>query len=159
MGGMNSQSLHDFMDGGGQADFSNETEIICSDPNSLTENQVAMLEVALNSVKKHKAVVYDAFFDISGEISDQLSLVHAMRRAVINDSGTLAVGCSPREIKEVAASATTLIAMISKHHDRFLNFDRMAAIESATAEAVKTLPEDTQKIFFTTLERKLEAII
>ena len=142
----------------GSVDFSVEVSFIASSPDSLTDEQVAILWTALQERVDGDDVEYGADFDLGQEVEAQIGLVRAMRRSVITESGQVLPGVASRELKEVVSASTTLLSTLSKSHEKIMSFDRMRAIEHAAADAVRTLPHEQQQLFFQTLEEKLEAI-
>jgi hypothetical protein len=53
-----------------------------------------------------------------------------------------------REAKEVIGACTTLLTTLMRHHKTIQNFDRQRSLEYATVEAIKTLPEKNQRLFY-----------
>jgi len=101
---------------------------------------------------------YGAHFDISNEVNEQIKAVRALRSLVMDDSGNINEGYTARDAKELIGSSNTLLGSLMKFHDKIINQNRMRLIEQATIEAVKTLPEEQQELFFTKLQSGLDAI-
>jgi len=148
--------LHEFMDEVGP-ELSEQVEIIASSPDSLTDEQVAVLWGAIQH-RLGDSVEYGADFDLAAEVESQIAMVRAMRRNVITDAGTVLPGVAARELKEVVSASTTLLSTLTKSHEKILSFDRMRSIETATVAAIKELPPERQALFFETLESRLSDI-
>lgn len=101
---------------------------------------------------------YGADFDLAGEVNEQIKAVRALRSMVISEDGKIADGYTARDAKELIASANTLLGSLMKFHDKIINQNRMRLIEQAAIEAVKTLPEEQQELFFTKLQEGLDKI-
>ena len=101
---------------------------------------------------------YGADFDLADEVNEQIKAVRALRQTIMDDSGTIREGVQARDVKEMVSSSNTLLGSLMRFHDKIINQDRMRLVEKATIEAVKTLPEEQQEIFFDTLQKGLDAI-
>ena len=63
-----------------------------------------------------------------------------------------------REVKEVVTASNTLLQTLMKTHSKVLSYDRQRAIEEATVETMKALPDEERATFFSLLEANLAAI-
>lgn len=98
---------------------------------------------------------YGADFDLTSEINQQIRLVRAMRSKVLGENGHLKNEIPVREARETITSSNAMIQQLMKHHKDVMNMERMRAVETATIEAVKTLPDEQQAEFFGRLESLL----
>ena len=156
---MNSQSLHDFMDGGGHVDLSHPTELIASTPESLTEDQLGILWVAISSQMKEDEVRFNSDFSLANEIEAQIKLVRLMRANIATPDGRqLLPGVDGRSLKDIITASTNLVSTLVKNQAQVLNFSRMQAIEKSVSEVVREFPADVQDKFFALLKKKLAAI-
>lgn len=101
---------------------------------------------------------YGADFDIASEINDQIRVVRALRSTIVDEDGSLKDGIAPREAKEMISAGSTMLASLMKFHEKVINQDRMRAVETATIDTIKTLPEQQQDDFFAALESALATI-
>lgn len=101
---------------------------------------------------------YGADFDLASEVNEQIKVVRALRKKVLDENGDIAEGYGARDAKELVASANTLLGNLMKFHDKIINQNRMRLIEQATVEAVKTLPDEQQEVFFSKLQEGLDKI-
>lgn len=147
-------SIRDFFNGTGASCLEEHVNTILDHPELLTEDQLVNLHAILQHYLPEK-VRYGADFDFGAEITAQITAVRAMRLKVMTPQGTLQEGITVREAKEVVGSCTTLLTTLMKHHPTIQNFERQRALEQATVRAIKTLPEDHQKLFYEEFERAL----
>lgn len=97
---------------------------------------------------------YGADFDLTAEINSQIRIVRALRSKVLSDNGSIKEDVSIRDARELITSGGAMLRDLVKYHERTVNLNRMRMVESATIEAIKTLPEDSQQQFFELLERQ-----
>ena len=130
----------------------------------LTDDQK---ETLLNALALTGAVIedqqdYDANFDLSKEINEQLRAIRAMRQQVFNSNHTIKDGISAREVKEVVTSSSTMINTLMKHHQTVQSMERHRAVEAATIDALKELEKDrgaeVLNRFFEIFEKKLDVL-
>jgi len=152
---MTPEKLNDFWDHGKVA-LDGHVDMICTHPDSLSEEQQGRLMSALRSVgcvgaQRQK---YGPDFDFNQEVDAQLQAVTAMRERVMI-GGQLREDVSIREVKETLSAATTLTAALIKNHEKIINFSRQQNLEAATIQAIDTLPEKEKEAFLTELKRRL----
>ncbi len=102
---------------------------------------------------------YGADFDLAEEVNAQIRVVRSLRNMIVDpETGAIREGHSARDAKELIGSGNTMLASLMKFHDKIINQDRVRAMEQATIEAVKDLPQPAQDKFFNKLEDALAAI-
>jgi len=101
---------------------------------------------------------YGANFDLAEEVNEQIKAVRALRDMIMDENGQIKDGHTPRDAKELISSSNTLLGSLMRFHDKIINQNRMRLVEQATVEAVKTLPEEQQEVFFETLQKGLDKV-
>lgn len=102
---------------------------------------------------------YGADFNLSDEVNSQIRVVRSLRNMIMDqETGAIKEGHSARDAKELISSSNTMLASLMKFHDKIINQDRIRAVEQATIEAVKDLPQESQDRFFDRLEAALESV-
>jgi len=153
-------ALHAFAAGAEDPDGASLAEavsVIVSHAEALSEGQALSLQAAITErLPPEDRADFDTF-DMRTELEDQITLVRAMRRAVMRD-GRLNADFSTREAKEIAASANTLLGALMKFYDRTMTFERQRAFEKAIVRTAEALGEETKAQFLTLLEQELQAI-
>lgn len=147
-------SIKDFFKPSGATGLEDSVEAVLDNPGLLTEEQL----INLHAILQHylpDTVKYDANFDFSSEVTAQITAVRAMRMRVMNANGTLKQDVTVREAKEVIGACTTLLTTLMRHHKTIQNFDRQRSLEYATVEAIKTLPEKNQRLFYETFDHAI----
>lgn len=84
-------------------------------------------------------VVYGANYDITTEIESLITSVRAMQNSVRTPGGQMRDDVTPREMKEVITSATGLMNLLMKSHEKLMSFDRMRRLEQSTIEVLQKL--------------------
>jgi len=102
-------------------------------------------------------ISYGAEYDIKVEIEGLINAVRAMQDSVMIN-GQIRPGITPREMREVVASTTTLLTLLVKTHEKFMGFDRQRALEVATIETLRQLGgEEIVSGFVEMMEERLSA--
>ena len=140
-----------------QPNLDTEVAMIISSANLLTDDQAQALHLVLSQFVQ-EGNEYGADFDFKHEISMQLGAIRAMRSRIMNLNGTIKEETSIREVKECLAAANTLTTALMKNHEKIINFDRQRAVEQATIEAVKLLPDEAKEVFFEEFDRRLKLL-
>jgi len=139
------------------ADLDTEVEMILNHPGLLRDEQLDNLHTILSEYLP-SSVKYGADFDFNHEIEAQIVAVRAMRARVMTPGGQLKVDIPIREAKETLAAGTTLLQTLMKNHEKVMNFNRQRAIEEATIQAIRNLPQENQDQFFASLKDLLDGI-
>ena len=63
---------------------------------------------------------------------------------------------TPNQKAAVLNTVTAIISSIVRNQEKVQNMDRVKALEEALTDALKTLPEDAQKVFYEKYEANLE---
>lgn len=84
-------------------------------------------------------VAYGANYDITIEVQGLISAVRAMQNSVMDERGRIREGITPREMKEVVTSTSSLMNLLMKSHEKLMTFDRQRALEQATVDALRAL--------------------
>lgn len=124
----------------------------------VSEEQAKTLYDLVSGILPEAKDQYDANFNFTEEINEQIKAIRAMRGAVIEPSGKVVQGASVREIKEVVTASSTLLQTLLKTHEQVQSFERQRAIETAVIKLVRGLSEEAQAEFFKTLEEELGLI-
>lgn len=102
-------------------------------------------------------VAYGASYDITGEIQGLIESVRAMRSSVMTQEGKMREDVTPREMKEVVTSTTSLMNLLMKSHEKLMSFDRARALEQATVDILRELGgEEIVSQFVEMMEARLE---
>lgn len=92
-------------------------------------------------------------FDLLAEVQEQMAVVQALRRKLTDVD---ALDVSPRDLKDLITTSTSLFSMLTKQHNDIMNQDRVRKIEAATVSVILTLPQEMQDKFFGELHKSLE---
>lgn len=84
-------------------------------------------------------VAYGANYDITVEVQGLISAVRAMQNSVMDERGRIREGITPREMKEVVTSTSSLMNLLMKSHEKLMTFDRQRAMEQATVDVLRAL--------------------
>lgn len=87
---------------------------------------------------RRDAVEYGANYDLKQEIQGLIDAVKAMQDSVMIN-GRIRNDVTPKEMKEVVTSTTSLMNLLMKYHRELLSMDRMRALEAATVEVLQQL--------------------
>lgn len=155
---MASPTMEDWFHEEVSVDLTGALELIHRHPDALTQEQAIDLFTILREHIPDVGEEYGANFDLKAEVAQQIRSVRAMRNQVMDSAGRVNEGMQPRDVKELVTASTTLLKMLVNVHEQVINFDRMKAVEDATVEAIKTLPQEAQNAFFEELDRRLEEI-
>jgi hypothetical protein len=90
-------------------------------------------------------VVYGANYDITTEIESLITSVRAMQNSVRTPGGQMREDVTPREMKEVITSSTSLMSLLMKSHEKLMNFDRQRRLEQSTIEVLQRLGDGDLK--------------
>lgn len=100
---------------------------------------------------------YGADFDLAQEVGEQIKAVRAIRQQVMNTDGSVAEGMTPRDMKEVVSSGTTLLSSLMKFHKEVINMDRLRKLEQAIIDVLMEEDEDLKNRVVAKLEERLRA--
>ena len=141
------------------------------DPNSFLDepvDTVVAFRDRLTSVQIHRLLpllailpapeapqIYGADFDVADEVNNQILAVRAMRESIM-EGGRIKENIAVREVKEVIAASSTMLAALMKFHKEIINLDRMRAIDKGTIKVLKEMGHEEE--FLGMLETELEAI-
>ncbi len=104
-----------------------------------------------------EAVAYGADYDIKNEVENLLRAARAMQNSIMDDSGVLKKDSSPREVREVVTSMTSLMQLIMKSHEKLMGFDRQRALEQSTVSVLREMGgQETVDRFVKMMEECLE---
>ena len=152
-------SLHDIAKEDSTEEIASAVETVVRNAQKLSREQISYLLDALTLfVPREKQIEYSADFDFAEEVGQQIAAVRAMREKVMDPSGQIKDEYSARDVKEVLASSTTLLSTLMRFHEKIVSIDRQRAIEQATVEAIRSLPDEQQEKFFSVLEDQLQKI-
>lgn len=96
--------------------------------------------------------------DMRDEVEQQLLLVKGMRERMLERNRSEPNKFDTREFKDLVASSTTLLSMLTKMHDQILNQSRVKALSAALHAAIKDLEPGRQQIFTDHLREILEEL-
>ena len=130
-------------------------ELVVRNAHRLDDRQINLLVDSLSLFASKDVVDFNSGFDLSEEIGRQIAMVRALRDMVLDPTWRIREEYSARDAKEVISSASTLLTTLMRFHEKIVQIDRQKAIEVATIEAIKTLPEEVQERFFGKLEELL----
>lgn len=100
--------------------------------------------------------IYGANYDIKEEVENLIKSVRALQNTVMDDSGRIRSGITPKEMREVVTSTSTLMTLLMKSHEKLLSMDRIRALEQATVETLRQLGGEEVVIrFIETMESYL----
>lgn len=150
--------VHQFEDDVVKSDLAPHVAAIVEHTDAINDTQLNVLMTALEPRLRENQVEYGAEFDIMQEISSMIQMVRAMRKHVLNESGSVKEGIDTRALKEVISASNTLAQMLIKSQNQILSADRQRAMEAALRDAIMTLDKERQDVFFETLENLLEKI-
>lgn len=91
--------------------------------------------------------------DLAQELVLQVQALQALQTRVMSDVGETPVN----QIAQVANSLSSALGNLIKVQSDVYTSERLKTIESVLIEAVKTLPNDAQEVFFGEYERALNA--
>jgi ABC-type amino acid transport substrate-binding protein len=100
---------------------------------------------------------YGADFDLAQEVGEQIKAVRAVRQQVMTADGSVAEGMTPRDMKEVVTSGTTLLGSLMKFHKEVINMDRLRKLEQAVIDVLMEEDEDLKNRVLAKLEERLGA--
>lgn len=125
------------------------------------QNQASRLVRKIDSMglvpRDDAEVAYGANYDITIEIQGLIDSVRAMRNSVMDDRGRMREGITPREMKEVVTSTTSLMNLLMKSHEKLMSFERARALEQATVDILRDLGgEEIVSQFVEMMEARLE---
>ena len=129
--------------------------VIAMSVDSLSRDHIHTL---LSILPEREGSAPESAYDFSRELSEQMQLVKALRRSVLNPNGTFNSNTTARETKEAVTAATSLMQTIIRHQNNMQNFERQSAMEQAVIIAMREAPEDIRNLFFETLEKELAVI-
>jgi hypothetical protein len=148
-------SLREFDTGEADVALDDHVSAIEAWSDEMSEEHISRLWAVLQN--KAQEVKYGPEFNMKEEVEMQLLAVHAMRQFVL-PGGKIRPGTPIREVKEVVTASSTLLSTLMKSHREVLSFERTRSMEEATLVAIRTLPEETQELFFSELKQSLAAI-
>lgn len=147
----------DGADAGPAAESLEYAEGLIEHVNELKEDiAMRLMEALMERFPAAEREAYGAGFNMMTEVTDQIVALRALRTRVLTDTGLVRAGVTARELKEVVAASNSMLQTLMKTHERIVNYDRMRAIEEATIEAIKELPDEVKQQFFAKLEQLLE---
>jgi len=74
----------------------------------------------------------------------------------VMENGRIRTGITPKEMREVVQSTTSLMSLLMKAHEKLLSLDRVRAIEQATISVLRELGDDAMvERFVAALEQEL----
>lgn len=101
--------------------------------------------------------LYGPAYDIKLEVDGLIQAVRAMQNSVMFN-GQIRPGITPKEMREVVQSTTSLMSLLMKAHEKLLSLDRVRAIEQATISVLRELGDDAMvDRFVAALEAELES--
>jgi len=101
--------------------------------------------------------LYGPAYDIKLEIDGLIQAVRAMQNSVM-ENGRIRTGITPKEMREVVQSTTSLMSLLMKAHEKLLSLDRVRAIEQATISVLRELGDDAMvERFVAALEQELSS--
>ena len=86
--------------------------------------------------------------DLTKEIQELVNFIKVVRKRVAAKGDT----ATAREIKDMIQASSSLFTMLTKMNEEITNQNRLRKIEDASIQAIRTLPEEQQQLFFTRLE-------
>ena len=102
-------------------------------------------------------VVYGANYDITAEVEGLIRAVRAMQNSVMHEDGKIRADVTPREMKEVVTSTTSLMNLLMKAHAQLMTFDRQRAVEQSTVDVLREMGgEEIVENFVKMMEERLE---
>lgn len=101
--------------------------------------------------------LYGPAYDIKLEVDGLIQAVRAMQNSVMTN-GQIRPGITPKEMREVVQSTTSLMSLLMKAHEKLLSLDRVRAIEQATISVLRELGDDAMvERFVAALEQELSS--
>ena len=149
-------ALREFDLGENDISLDDQVSTIEAMADELSEEEIARLWTVLAG-RAEAGVDYGPEFDMGKEVEMQILAVRAMRNSIM-PGGIVRPGTPAREVKEVVTASSTLLTTLLKTHEKIMSYDRQRAIEEATVEVIKTLPDEQRDQFFKLLEESLSAI-
>jgi hypothetical protein len=106
-----------------------------------------------------EGVVYGADYDLKSEVENLITAARALKNSVMYANGDIKPGITPREMKEVVTSTSSLISLLMKSHEQLMNFDRQRILEQSTVEVLREMGgEEIVSRFVKMMEERLEAV-
>jgi len=85
------------------------------------------------------SVEYGANYDITAEVEGLITAVRAMQNSVMTPEGRMRQDVTPREMKEVVTSTTSLMNLLMKSHEKLMTFDRQRRLEQSTVDILRLM--------------------
>jgi len=128
----------------------------------LTAEHAEKLLLRLKSLEllnnKVEGVVYGADYDMKSEVENLITAARALKNSVMYPNGDIRPGITPREMKEVVTSTSSLISLLMKSHEQLMNFDRQRILEQSTVDVLREMGgEEIVSRFVKMMEERLEA--
>lgn len=99
--------------------------------------------------------LYGPDYDIKLEVDGLIQAVRAMQGSVMVN-GKIRDGITPKEMREVVQSTTSLMTLLMRAHEKLLSLDRVRCIEQATISVLRDLGDDALvERFVSHLEQEL----
>jgi hypothetical protein len=144
------------------SDLDEHVETLLMYARMLTPEQKARLTKGLRlegsaaTRRRNGSVVYDASFDVAGEVEQQINAVKAIRDAVM-PNGVLAEGISARDAKDVVTSGSTLLVSLMRFHKEIVNMNRLRNLERAVVEVLMEESPELRERVVARLAERLES--
>lgn len=125
--------------------------------------RISTLELVPHS--ETEEIAYGANYDITVEVQGLISAVRAMQNSVMTPEGKIREGITPREMKEVVTSTSSLMNLLMKSHEKLMTFERQRALEQSTVDVLRELGdsglgdrkgEEIVSLFVEMMEARLE---
>lgn len=128
----------------------------------LTQDQAQRLLIRLKNLELitdqvSDTVVYGANYDMKSEVENLITAARALKNSVMYPNGDIRPGITPREMKEVVTSTSSLISLLMKSHEQLMNFDRQRILEQSTVDVLREMGgEEIVSRFVKMMEDRLE---